>query len=482
MNPWQQNEYFWQRTVGLLGAAAAKDYFDAPPQPARGLTVNTRLLGVADFLAAAPFAVAPSGLAADSLRLLAADARPGRHPWHHAGVYYVQEPSAACAAAALHVRPGEKVLDLCAAPGGKSAQLAAALAGQGLLVSNEFDFARSRVLLSNTERLGAPNVLVTNDTPAAVAQVFAGFFDKVLVDAPCSGEGMFRKQPQAVAQHGPALVAHCAALQAEILEAAARCLAPGGELVYSTCTFSPEEDEGQVAAFLARHPEFSLLPTGLAAGCPGHDSHCGGLPLHSEWVRRIYPCHGGEGHFIARLRRLEGAAAPRPDSRKRAARDRDAAQLAPARAFLRENFPTLADAPLAVYGRDIVLPPPVALPSLAGLHPLRCGVLVGSLEVDRAARSPRRPAFVPTHHLLHAFGASATNRELLTAGDPRTAAWLRGEEIAAVTAAPGWCAVCVDGFALGGGKASGARIKNHYPKGLRQLPGASYAGAQALDD
>ncbi len=474
-NVWQQNEYFWQRTKALLGDGA-EALFACEGAPVRGVTVNTRLCDAAAFAAAPPFAVAEGGFSAANFRLTDPDTRPGLHPWHHAGVYYGQEPSASSAAAALDVRPGDRVLDMCAAPGGKSAQLAAALAGQGVLVSNEYDGPRSRILLSNCERMGAPNVVVTNDTAERVAACFAGWFDKVLVDAPCSGEGMFRKEPQAVTQHSQALVRHCAALQRDILDAAARCLVPGGVLVYSTCTFSPEEDEGQIGAFLARHPEFELLPTGLAGGCPGHESHCVGGPVDVSRVRRIYPCHGGEGHFVARLRKAGERVAAVPD-----AAVKPDPRTAAAAAFLKEYFPALADRGLQLAGECVYILPTYPLPDLSRLHLVRCGVLAGTLESPQQRqerRDARRPVakarsggarFAPAHHLFHAFGALCVNREQLTAGDARTAAYLRGEEIAAATAVDGWCAVLVDGYALGMGKASGGRVKNHYPKGLRNL-------------
>ena len=205
----------------------------------------------------------------------------------------------------LGVRPGMRVLDTCAAPGGKSSQLAAALGGQGLLVSNEFVAARAEVLRSNLERMGVPNAVVLNEDTGRIAAALPEFFDRVLVDAPCSGEGMFRKEAVAVTQHCEALVKQCAALGAQILDNAAVCLAPGGEMIYSTCTFAPEEDEGQVAAFLQRHPEFTLADVfgnvDYSFGSPGEANRTGGLPLDVSKVRRIWPCQGGEGHFIARL-------------------------------------------------------------------------------------------------------------------------------------------------------------------------------------
>ncbi|MFR1784787.1 MAG: hypothetical protein ACLSWY_01600 [Ruthenibacterium lactatiformans] len=197
----------------------------------------------------------------------------------------MQEPSASVPAGLLGVRPGERVLDLCAAPGGKTSQLAAALRGEGLLVANEYVAARAGVLKSNLERMGVTNALVLNESTARVAAAFPAFFDKVLVDAPCSGEGMFRKEPEALRQHSAALVAQCAALGASILDDAAAALRPGGLLCYSTCTFAPEEDEAQVGAFLARHPEFTVLPAPTNAGAP-EAARCGAHPS-----RQSIPAH-----------------------------------------------------------------------------------------------------------------------------------------------------------------------------------------------
>ena len=198
-----------------------------------------------------------------------------------------------------------RVLDLCAAPGGKSSQLAAALQGRGVLVSNEYVAARAEILKSNLERMGVSNAVVLNETPARIADALPEFFDRVLVDAPCSGEGMFRKEPVALQQHCEALVKQCAELGAQILDCAAAALAPGGQLVYSTCTFAPEEDEAQVAAFLQRHPEFELVDVlgnvDYTFGSAGEENRTGGLPLDVSKVRRIWPCQGGEGHFMARL-------------------------------------------------------------------------------------------------------------------------------------------------------------------------------------
>ena len=251
--------YFEARERALLGRE-----YDERYRPTggvhRGLTLNRMRVGDKpgrELWHEAGIAAHPSGFCRESWELDDAEFRPGLHPYYHAGVYYVQEPSASAPAALLDVKPGEYVLDLCAAPGGKSAQLASALQGQGLLVSNEYTPSRTGALKSNLERMGFPNTVLLNESTDRIAAALPGVFDKVLVDAPCSGEGMFRKEPQAEQQHTPALVAQCAALGKQILHDAAQCLKPGGLLCYSTCTFSPEENEVQISAFLDEHPDFS---------------------------------------------------------------------------------------------------------------------------------------------------------------------------------------------------------------------------------
>lgn len=458
-------EYFEARERALLGTRYDVLYA-APCAVRRGVTVNGLRCAPQEFAAAVDFGLEPSPFCDAAFLLTDPQLRPGRHAYHHAGVFYVQEPSASVPAGLLGVRPGERVLDLCAAPGGKTSQLAAALRGEGLLVANEYVAARAGVLKSNLERMGVTNALVLNESTARVAAAFPAFFDKVLVDAPCSGEGMFRKESVAVTQYDQPLLDRCAALGAEILENAAAMLAPGGILVYSTCTFAPGEDEGQIAAFLARHPEFTLCDlSGCGFGQPGEANRTGDYPLQAEYCRRIWPCDGGEGHFMAKLQKAADAPAvelPRGKNGKGKGGKTprvDAKTLQAWQSFAKELFPTLAGQPIAVVGDGFLLEPPALLPA-AKLHVLRAGVPAG-----RAAKG----RFEPAHALFMAYGAQCTNCEELTLADPRTAAWLRGEEIEAQTAQNGWCAVLVDGFPLGGGKASGGRIKNHYPKALRNL-------------
>lgn len=459
-------EYFERRERALLGGRYEALYAAPTENAARGVTVSALRTTPEAFAGKADFQLRPSPFCKAGFVVEEAAFKPGRHPYHHAGVFYSQEPSASSAAPLLGVRPGMRVLDLCAAPGGKSSQLAAAMGGWGLLVSNEYVPARAEVLKSNLERMGVANAVVLNEDTARIAAALPEFFDRVLVDAPCSGEGMFRKESVAVTQYDQPLLDRCAALGAEILENAAAMLAPGGILVYSTCTFAPGEDEGQIAAFLARHPEFTLCDlSGCGFGQPGEANRAGNDPLQAEYCRRIWPCDGGEGHFMAKLQKAVDAPAvelPRGKNGKGKGGKTprvDAKALQAWQSFAKVLFPTLAGQPIAVVGDGFFLEPPALLPA-AKLHVLRAGVPAG-----RAAKG----RFEPAHALFMAYGAQCTNCEELTLADPRTAAWLRGEEIEAQTAQNGWCAVLVDGFPLGGGKASGGRIKNHYPKALRNL-------------
>ena len=450
--------YFEQREKSLLGDRYEIFYVPRRQRAERGITINALRTEVGWAAQHMNIPCEPSPFCRQGLVLLGEEVRPGRHPYYHAGVYYSQEPSASSAAELLEVQPGMRVLDLCAAPGGKSSQLGSALAGQGLLVSNEYNAGRAEILKSNLERMGFPNAVVLNEDTGRIAEALPAFFDRVLVDAPCSGEGMFRKEPQAMAQHNEGLVRQCAALGAQILENAARCLAPGGILVYSTCTFAPEEDEAQVGAFLQKHPEFMLLPTTQAFGSPGEENRLLGTKADVSLMRRIWPCQGGEGHFLAKLQKSPDApAAQRPATKKSKAKPpKPVPEWAE---FAKEYFPALAGRTARLAGEAVVLPAEYP-PEMEKLHIVRGGIRAGTLKKGR---------FEPAHHLFMVYGAECTNCERLTLADPRTEAWLRGEEIDAQTAQKGWCAVLVDGFPLGLGKASGGKIKNHYPKALRNL-------------
>ena len=406
----------------------------------RGVRLNTLKCEEKTLRQALPFSIAPAPFSPLSYYVPEDVERLGSLPMHHAGALYVLEPSAASAVTALAPVPGERVLDLCAAPGGKSTQIAARLAGKGLLWSNEIVRSRANILLSNIERMGVRNAVVSSCRPDALCEGLAGFFDKVLVDAPCSGEGMFRRDERAVAEWSPEHVKACAVRQSAILNSAALALKEGGVLVYSTCTFSPEENEGVISSFLREHDDFELLDCGVSFGRPA------ALPQ----ARRILPMDGGEGHFVARLRRISanGCVPSAYEYQKPSGAARACCEL-----IYREQ-PAGA---LEQIGENLLLLP-LGLPRMKGLGVLRAGVLLGT------SQKRVEPA--------HAAFMAACTGELRAALDlphdsPRLAAYLHGEEIEAPESLRGYVGVAVDGVTAGFGKCSGGRLKNRYPKGLR---------------
>ncbi len=365
-------------------------------------------------------------------------ARPGLHPFHEAGVYYLQEASAMAPVTLLDPRPGERICDLCAAPGGKSTQIAGRMAGQGLLLCNEFSPKRAKILSRNIERMGVANALVTNETPAALARRLPGWFDRVLIDAPCSGEGMFRKEEAAVTDWSEETVAMCARRQAEILDAGAALVRSGGRLVYSTCTFAPEEDEQAVAAFLDRHPDF--VPEHAEA--PWFDAGENGT--FRLWPHRLR----GEGHFAAVLRRTGDEPVPAVSGR---------GEPLPGAwtAFASALDLSLPAGRAVTFGQSLYWVPPET-PPLEGLKVLRPGLELGTVKKDRLE---------PAHALALWLRTAATVHDLPPDG-PETAAYLHGDVIPG--AETGWCLVTVGGYSLGWAKGDGKVLKNHYPKGLRR--------------
>jgi len=388
------------------------------------------------------------------------ETRPGKHPYHHAGLYYIQEPSAMVAAELLDPQPGDIVLDLAAAPGGKTTQIAAKLGGRGLLVANEIHPARARILSENVERLGIPNAVVVQSAPGELARRLPGAFDKIMLDAPCSGEGMFRKDPAARAEWSPEAVAMCAARQRDILPDAAAMLRPGGRLVYSTCTFNREENEETIDWFLNAYPAFRLVA-----------------------MRRMWPHRGeGEGHFAAVLEKKSEPSPALANPSDRNSPKRPAKSGKPSRSdaagpiaalklyesFAAQALPGFrlpADGVPLLFGESLYWYPQPAgspLPSdaLGGLRTLRPGLHLGDIRKGR---------FEPSHALaLAARADQAALTRNYAANDAAVTAYLRGEALADEDAdAKGWGLLCADGYPLGWFKASGGQLKNHYPKGLR---------------
>ncbi len=367
------------------------------------------------------------------------DARPGLHPYHEAGVYYLQEASAMAPVALLDPQPGEWVCDLCAAPGGKTTQIAGRMQGEGLLLCNEINPKRAKILSRNMERMGVANALVTNEHPKKLAERFAGCFDRVLVDAPCSGEGMFRKEEAAVTDWSQETVLMCANRQQEILESACMLVRPGGRLVYSTCTFAPEENEQVIRVFLQRHTDFA--PEAV---------HAPWFTAGEEGTYRMWP-HKllGEGHFAAVLRRTGDVPRELPATTP--------VEKLPKtwEAFAKDLNIQLPAGNAITFGNSIYWVPE-GMPVLRGLKVERPGLELGQLKKDR---------FEPAHALALWLHTCACTHNC-PADSVEMAAYMHGDVIP--SGQKGWCLVLADGYSIGWGKGDGTVLKNHYPKGLRR--------------
>ena len=364
------------------------------------------------------------------------ESRPGLHPYHEAGVYYLQEASAMAPVALLDPQPGEWVCDLCAAPGGKTTQIAGRMAGEGFLLCNEINPKRARILSRNIERMGVANALVTNEHPQRLADRFAGCFDRVLVDAPCSGEGMFRKEEAAVTDWSQETVTMCAQRQQEILRSAAMLVRPGGRLVYSTCTFAPEENEQTIAAFLQEHTDFVPEPQDAPWFVAGENAS------YRMWPHKLL----GEGHFAAVLRKKETDGGYRPEE--------PGTKLPPEwLAFAKELGITLPDGKAVMFGQSLYWAPE-GMPSLRGLKVERPGLELGVVKKGR---------FEPAHALALWLESCTRTQEL---SDTELAQYMAGNVVKSNQ--KGWTLVRTDGYSIGWGKGDGTVLKNHYPKGLRR--------------
>ena len=364
--------------------------------------------------------------------------RPGLHVYHEAGVYYLQEASAMAPVALLDPQPGERVCDLCSAPGGKTTQIAGRMLGKGFLLCNEWSPKRAKILSQNIERMGVANALVTNEDTSVLAKRFAGSFDKVLIDAPCSGEGMFRKEEAAVTDWSIETVQMCARRQAEILHNGAQLVRPGGRLVYSTCTFAPEEDELAVAAFLESHPEFEAEIIEAPWFVPGENGS------HRLWPHKLL----GEGHFAAVLRKKGDEEAEfTPVSGGKL--PKEWVQFAK---DLQIDLP----AGQAVMFGDTLYWAPEGMPDIARLRVLRAGLELGTVKKGR---------FEPAHALA-LWLKTCANMQNYEPDSAEMAKYIHGDVVP--SSIRGWCLVTAGGYSIGWSKGDGNVLKNHYPKGLRR--------------
>ena len=368
----------------------------------------------------------------------------GNHPYHAAGLIYFQEPSAMAPVEAIPIEKGDYILDLCAAPGGKTTQAAAKLDGTGLIVSNEIVEKRSKILAENVARLGFKNVVVTNESPGKLEEKYEGFFDKVIVDAPCSGEGMFRKEKQAMECWSIEHTKSCGIRQRAIIDSAIKCLRKGGYLVYSTCTFAIEENENIARYILEKYPymkienpeELSMLSNGIGI---------------SE-AKRIYPHkQKGEGHFVALFHDTREAEERWYNVKSKSCRVQEYEE------FEKEFLNTHLEGKIIEFGDNIyLLPYGIDIDKIKTVLP---GLHLGVRKKNR---------FEPSYNLCHALASGEIRNTVdFPADSEDLMKYLTGECIECNK--KGWTAVCVDGFPLGWGKASGGILKNHYPKQLRLL-------------
>lgn len=426
---------FQEKITAMLGVKEAEAFFQSyATERAYGLRRNPLKVDEEMFLSKMPFALEPVPWAKEGYYYQGETDQPGKHPYHEAGLYYIQEPSAMSVVEYLNPQPGEVICDLCAAPGGKSTQIAGRMQGAGLLVSNEIIPSRAKILSQNIERMGVRNAVVLNETMGRMEQFFPTFFDRILVDAPCSGEGMFRKNEEAVKEWSPQQVLFCAQRQAMILNCAAQMLKPGGVLVYSTCTFSPEENELQIEAFLQNHPGFQL-----------------------EETKRLWPHKiKGEGHFIAKLRK----------NREADERNRKYSQVFPVqesaltewKAFCKKHLRTKLPGIPVAFGEHLYLVPE-GMRSMDKMKVVRPGLHLGENKKNR---------FEPAHALALALQPQEVVQWQALETLDAAQRYLQGNTVECDEEKKGWTLITVDGFSIGWGKAQDGFVKNHYPKGLRK--------------
>lgn len=461
---------FEEKMRRLLGEAGYSSYLDCFEKPRYyGLRVNTAKISVEDFLKLAPWPLRPVPWIRNGFYYDGENYQPAKHPYYFAGLYYLQEPSAMTPADRLHVEPGDRVLDVCAAPGGKATELGAKLCGTGVLAANDLSSSRAKGLLKNIELMGIGNVLVLSEEPGRLIPYFRGYFDKILIDAPCSGEGMFRKDSRMIRAwegHGPD---YFSKIQKSIVTQAAQMLRPGGMMLYSTCTFSPEENEQTIEHLLKEYPEFTVCPM------EGYEGFVSGMPettvskdARLKHTVRIFPHRmEGEGHFLALLKkdgesRDDGGHTGEIKSTPVRGNRTGGPVPEELAAFLGSIRRTFAPERIDVRGGKVYYMPE-GLPDLKGVRFLRTGLLLGELKKNR---------FEPSQALAMNLKKAEYDCCIdFPASDERTLRYLKGETLdVSDLASPkekGWYLVCVDGYPLGFGKLAGQTLKNKYLPGWR---------------
>ena len=425
-----------------------------------GLRVNTNKISVEEFKKICPFSIEPIPWIENGFYYDGEQEQPAKHPYYFAGLYYLQEPSAMTPANRLPIEPGDKVLDVCAAPGGKATELGAKLQGKGVLVANDISNSRAKGLLKNIEIFGIGNVLVMSEEPGELEEYFSEYFDKILIDAPCSGEGMFRKDKKMVKaweEHGPEFFAK---IQRSIITQAARMLKPGGMMLYSTCTFDPEENEGTIEYLMTKYPEFEIQDIAPYEGfCAGKPEATSSKADSLTKTIRIWPHKmRGEGHYIALMKK-------RPKQEKvimEPTKKQTSKVPEEILSFFDDVSWKMDWNRLEIYSEKVYYMPE-GIPDVKGLRFIRTGLYLGALKKNR---------FEPSQSLAMCLKAEEYKHTIdLVAKDERTIKYLKGETIdvddLVSREEKGWQLVLVDGYPLGWGKLSNGTLKNKYLPGWR---------------
>ena len=380
---------------------------------------------------------------------------PSRHPYYYAGLYYIHEPSAMAPGAYLPVDEGDRVLDLCAAPGGKSTQIAAKLGQRGMLVSNDISASRVKALLKNIENFGIKNAVVLNEEPKKLADRFEGFFDKILIDAPCSGEGMFRKMSSAMQSWEKHHTLY-PPMQKEILEYADKMLKVGGMILYSTCTFSPEENEGMINSFLKAHKHYKVVTLKPVGGIQKANPTWVDGDKTIEGALRLWPHHlEGEGHFVCLIQKTDGKEKSSVITKKK----KTIKDIDEAIEFFNSYTTISLDTPI-VQVKDKVYLCEEELPDLSGLRVIRSGMLLGECKNKR---------FEPSHAMTLGYSKEDFRNIIdLSADDERVIRYLKGETIIYDTH-KGYHILCIEGYPLGFVKSQNGLLKNQYPPSWRMM-------------
>lgn len=462
---------FVEKMQGLMGDEF-NSYLESYKKPRfYGLRVNTLKISVKDFLKISPFNLEPVPWTKDGFYYQEGD-NPGRHPFYYAGLYYIQEPSAMLPGAVIGVKPGDRVLDLCAAPGGKTVQMAAQMQGQGLLIANDINSDRVKALVKNVELCGVRNAVVLNESPDKLARNFEGFFDKIMVDAPCSGEGMFRKDEDAIRSWEKFKCEKCCGMQWDILEQVDKMLKPGGVILYSTCTFSPEEDELMIERFLELHDgNYELLEIPKVGGIVGGRTDWSLGKYDFSKAARLWPHRlNGEGHFAALIRKkahisklAEEKNKPWTGRHEKSYLINNISDLNNFNKDLAEFIESKLNCNVNGYAfqkGNNFYHLPEECPDLSGLKVAKFGWYLGE-------NGPK--GFIPSHSLAVSLRINEMKNKICYKATSREVnSYLKGETLID-SSEKGYIGICVDDFPLGWAKQTGDMIKNLYPKGWRKM-------------